>query len=282
MKRFVKRSLLWLAGKIKEFVKQSSLCLVQLCDKILPDGFAKRLFGAKIFFYTLGGAFVGGAAQSGFETVAGFWSTIDTTFKPDIVAVILVGWAGFLFAQIGGQVEMLGEDVDKRGDKGDLTPEDLLRFRREQEEKRYPNVKWRFLLASVLLVAVLPVLLIGHRPPATLKHLAIHLGCNPCNINAGESSRLSWDTDDATEAFLDDNAVPIKGYRIVRPEQSATYHLRAVNPDGEAKVAVIVEVQEPPTPTPKPSPSPTPSDVSEPTPTGEATALERFCHKLVR
>lgn len=254
----------------------------------------RQLFKRKVFFYTLSGALAGGGIERIANILADYWSIRRIVFVVDAIWAMLLITGGIFLALIAEKIERVDKLMEWESDlmewqlalkglqdNGAVTPEirlneyqELQKEREKEQKKLYPEVSRSFLLAVVLLGIALPGLVFSHKPSPAPQHPVVHLKCNPCTAMVGESVHLSWNADGATEAFLNGDRVPVRASRIVWPEQSTTYHLHAVSPEGEAEIQITVQVHEPstPTPTPKPSPSPTPSDVREPTPTREATS----------
>lgn len=92
-------------------------------------------------------------------------------------------------------------------------------------------------------------------PPVTAT-----LSANPASIQSGQSSTLTWSTQNATDIKLDGNTVDASGSQTVSPRQTTTYHLTATGAGGSQDATATVTVTQPPPPTPTPTPQPTPSD----------------------
>jgi peptidoglycan-associated lipoprotein len=93
-------------------------------------------------------------------------------------------------------------------------------------------------------------------PPVTAT-----LSANPASIQSGQSSTLTWSTQNATDVALDGNKVDVSGSQTVSPRQTTTYHLTAKGAGGtQDATATVTVTQPPPQPTPTPTPQPTPSD----------------------
>lgn len=92
-------------------------------------------------------------------------------------------------------------------------------------------------------------------PPVTAT-----LSANPASIQSGQSSTLTWSTQNATDITLDGNKVDASGSQTVSPTQTTTYHLVAKGAGGTQDAPATVTVTPPPTPTPAPTPVPTPTD----------------------
>jgi hypothetical protein len=96
------------------------------------------------------------------------------------------------------------------------------------------------------------------------------------SIAAGESVTLTWDLNDAKEAYLsvggEEEGVVAPGTKTVAPNETTTYTLIARNDDGEVKKKVKIEVSaasavESPIDTPVPTPIPPPPPTDTPAPT---------------
>jgi peptidoglycan-associated lipoprotein len=98
-------------------------------------------------------------------------------------------------------------------------------------------------------------------PPA--KAPTATLSANPTSIQPGQSSTLTWSTQDATDVSLDGNKVDPNGSQPVTPTQTTTYHLVAKGAGGTQEATAQVEVAPKPTPTPAPTPAPTPNMTEE-------------------
>jgi peptidoglycan-associated lipoprotein len=95
-------------------------------------------------------------------------------------------------------------------------------------------------------------------PPPTPKAVTATLSANPTSIQAGQSSTLTWSTENATDVALDGNKVDPSGSQTVSPTQTTTYHLTAKGAAGTQEATAQVEVAAKPTPTPTPAPTPPP------------------------
>jgi peptidoglycan-associated lipoprotein len=84
------------------------------------------------------------------------------------------------------------------------------------------------------------------------------LSANPSSIQAGQSSTLTWSTENATDVALDGNKVDPSGSQTVSPTQTTTYHLTAKGAGGTQEATAQVSVTPKPTPTPTPAPTPPP------------------------
>ena len=93
-------------------------------------------------------------------------------------------------------------------------------------------------------------------PPPEVKPVTATLSANPTSIQRGQSSTLTWSTENATDVTIQGNKVDASGSQSVSPTQSTDYHLVAKGPGGtqEATARVtIVEPQQPVNNTPEPS-----------------------------
>jgi peptidoglycan-associated lipoprotein len=82
-------------------------------------------------------------------------------------------------------------------------------------------------------------------PPAPTASLA----ANPDTIQAGQSSTLTWQTQNATTVTIDGiGAVDANGSKTVNPTDSTTYHLTATGAGGTQEATARVTVTAPPPP----------------------------------
>lgn len=83
----------------------------------------------------------------------------------------------------------------------------------------------------------------------------ISLSASPSMITRGQSTTLSWRSDNASSVTLDDGlgTVPGSGTRMVSPRDSRTYTALATGPGGNASASTRITVEEPPV-TPPPPP----------------------------
>jgi peptidoglycan-associated lipoprotein len=93
-------------------------------------------------------------------------------------------------------------------------------------------------------------------PPPPPKAVTATLSANPTSIEAGQSSTLTWSTENATDVALDGNKVDPSGSQTVSPTQTTTYHLTAKGAAGTQEATAQVSVAAKPTPTPTPAPTP--------------------------
>jgi peptidoglycan-associated lipoprotein len=94
-------------------------------------------------------------------------------------------------------------------------------------------------------------------PPPPPAAPTASLTANPDTIEKGQSTTLTWQTSNATDASIDGiGAVQPNGSQQVSPGDSTTYHLTAKGPGGTQEATARVTVNAPPPP-PPPAPSPT-------------------------
>jgi hypothetical protein len=79
--------------------------------------------------------------------------------------------------------------------------------------------------------------------PTPLMPVIAYFTCDPCTLEPGGSATLTWDLSGATTATLDGQGVPAPGSIAVRPDQTTTYRLSAVNDHGQSEKTVTVEVR---------------------------------------
>lgn len=97
-------------------------------------------------------------------------------------------------------------------------------------------------------------------PPPPPKAPTATLSANPTSIQAGQSSSLTWTTENADDVTLDGNKVNASGSQTVSPTQTTTYHLTAKGPGGTQDATAQVAVTQPPPPQPTPTPTPQVTD----------------------
>jgi len=94
-------------------------------------------------------------------------------------------------------------------------------------------------------------------PPPPPPAPTASISANPATIQAGQSTQLTWQTENATDVSIDGiGAVQANGSQTVTPNDSATYHLVAKGPGGTQEATARVTVNRPP---PQQAPPPPPS-----------------------
>lgn len=83
--------------------------------------------------------------------------------------------------------------------------------------------------------------------PTPLMPVIAYFTCEPCAVEPGGATTLSWDLSGATAAYLDGQGVVAPGSTVVQPDQTTTYRLVAVNDHGQSEKTVTVEVSGLPT-----------------------------------
>ncbi|HWR37164.1 MAG TPA: peptidoglycan-associated lipoprotein Pal [Clostridia bacterium] len=125
----------------------------------------------------------------------------------------------------------------------------------------HSRMKWVFLvlaLASLLLVAgckkKTPAA--PPAPPPPPPSPTASLSANPATIQAGQSTTLTWTTQNATEVTIESvGKVDVSGSSSVSPTDSTTYRLTAKGPGGSIDATARVTVTQPPPPPPPAAPS---------------------------
>ncbi len=98
-------------------------------------------------------------------------------------------------------------------------------------------------------------------PPPPPPPVTATLSANPASIQSGQSSTLTWSTQNATDITLDGAKVDANGSQSVSPTQTTTYHLTAKGAGGtQDATATVTVTAPPPPPPPTPTPTPPPSD----------------------
>ena len=121
------------------------------------------------------------------------------------------------------------------------------------------RLKWIFLivlLGSVLTLGGCKKKVATQPPPPPPPPPAAptaSLSASPDTIQTGQSSTLTWQTQNATEITLGGNNVNPSGSQRVSPTQSTTYRLVAKGAGGTQEATARVTVTPPPAPPPQPS-----------------------------
>jgi peptidoglycan-associated lipoprotein len=123
---------------------------------------------------------------------------------------------------------------------------------------KYARLKWIFLivlLGSILILGGCKKKVAPPPPPPPPPPAAptATLSARPDTIQPGQSSTLSWQTQNATEVTLDGNKVDPSGSQRVSPAQSTTYRVVAKGAGGTQEATARVTVTPPPAPAPQPS-----------------------------
>lgn len=98
-------------------------------------------------------------------------------------------------------------------------------------------------------------------PPPPPPPVTATLSASPSNIQSGQSSTLTWSTQNATDVTLDGRKVDPSGSQSVSPTQTTTYHLTAKGAGGTQDAPATITVTQPPPPPPTPTPTPAPTPV---------------------
>lgn len=86
-------------------------------------------------------------------------------------------------------------------------------------------------------------------PPPPPPRPTASLSANPSSVEKGQSSQLTWRTENATDVSIEGiGAVQANGSQMVTPDQSTTYRLTAKGPGGEQAATARVTVTQPPPP----------------------------------
>jgi len=125
-------------------------------------------------------------------------------------------------------------------------------------------------LISFIAMLVITMVIAGCKtttkaPPAP--PISATLTASPDSIQAGQSSTLTWSTQSATSATVDQGVgtVDVNGSKTVSPTTTTTYTLTATDASGKTTSATAtVSVTAAPTPTPAPTPIPTPMPQATP------------------
>ena len=86
-------------------------------------------------------------------------------------------------------------------------------------------------------------------PPPQPKPVTATLSASPTSIQRGQSSTLTWSTENADNVTLQGQKIDPSGTQSVSPTRSTDYHLVATGPGGTQDATARVTVSEPPTTT---------------------------------
>lgn len=86
-------------------------------------------------------------------------------------------------------------------------------------------------------------------PPPQPKPVTATLSANPTSIQKGQSSTLTWSTENADNVTLNGAKVDAGGSQSVTPAQSTDYHLVATGAGGTQDATARITVNAPPPPT---------------------------------
>jgi len=87
-------------------------------------------------------------------------------------------------------------------------------------------------------------------PAAEAPAPTVTLNASPTSIESGQSSSLSWTSENAVKVELDGTAVNLNGSQPVSPTDSTNYQITATSADGRtATAAARITVSQPPPPT---------------------------------
>src|SRR5581483_1081714 len=138
------------------------------------------------------------------------------------------------------------------------------RHARERARMEDEEVKQRRMKYCALMMTLAAVLALGAckkkqaaapPPPPPPPAPTATLSANPDTLQAGQSTTLSWKTENATDVSIDGiGSVQPSGSQQVSPKQSTTYRLTAKGPGGSQEATTRVTVTQPPPP-PAPAPS---------------------------
>src|SRR4029077_20195889 len=123
------------------------------------------------------------------------------------------------------------------------------------------RVKQRKLRWMMLVLAMGAIMMLGAckkkvappppPPPPPPAAPTASLTANPNTVDRGQSTMLTWQTSNATDASIDGiGAVQTSGSQSVPPSDSTTYTLTAKGPGGTQTATARVTVNAPPAPPP--------------------------------
>jgi len=113
-----------------------------------------------------------------------------------------------------------------------------------------PDNAYRLIRLIIVLVFILGIVGLivwsqGVPPPGPTPPTAL-LTVSPSSVQTGQSTRLTWQTANATSVSIDNiGLVASNGSQQVTPDSSTTYHLTATGPGGTKEVTAQVTVTAP-------------------------------------
>ena len=135
----------------------------------------------------------------------------------------------------------------------------LARFFSREDEVKHSTQKWItlvFALSVVLTLGACKKKVAPPPPPPPPPPAAptASLTANPSTIEKGQSTTLTWETQNATDVSIDGiGSVQPNGNQSVSPTDSTTYHLVAKGAGGSQEATARVTVTQPPPPQPQPT-----------------------------
>ncbi len=135
----------------------------------------------------------------------------------------------------------------------------MQRKEKMEDDVKYSTRKWIALvitLAGVMAMGACKKKTVAPPPPPPPPPAApsATLSANPNTIQQGQSSTLSWRTDNATQVSIEGiGSVEPNGSQSVTPKDSTTYRLLAKGPGGAQEATARVTVTPPPAARPQPS-----------------------------
>jgi len=120
-------------------------------------------------------------------------------------------------------------------------------------KSRAPILALFFALATMLLLvagcAKKPVAKVTPPTPPAPPQPTVTLSVSPSEINQGQSAKLTWEAQNATEVTLESiGNVEANGSKDVNPSQSTTYRIVAKGPGGSSDASARLTVSAPPPP----------------------------------
>jgi len=92
-------------------------------------------------------------------------------------------------------------------------------------------------------------------PPPPQPQPTVTLNVYPSDVTQGQSAKLSWEAQNATQVTLESDTVESNGSKTVNPSQSTTYRIVAKGPGGTADATTRLTVSAPAPTTAEMSPS---------------------------
>jgi hypothetical protein len=208
------------------------------------------------FFSVLGGALLGSSIKRLFDLLA---SASESPFwlipVLEGVATVFIGLAGWFFALNAKNKDDARElykfrleNLQKGKEPSQKTPEQI---KDECEKLLCRNLLRNFNISLTFIILAFALLILKpYFPDQYQQTLLREFKCEPAQVQIGQSCKLIWHVDGASQVFLDNQEVPPQGEKIIRPGKENVYQLFAIGkPEIQKKITIpIDEITIQPTP----------------------------------
>src|ERR1700687_541250 len=129
-----------------------------------------------------------------------------------------------------------------------------MRTKTTEERVKQRKLRWMMLVLAMGAIMMLGACKKKVAPPPPPAAPTASLTANPNTVDKGQSTMLTWQTSNATDASIDGiGAVQTSGSPTVTPADSPAYTLPATVAGGTKQATARVTVTQPPPPPPQPS-----------------------------